>query len=90
MRGEDGAEANLPWALVVPILSRSCWESLFKPAKPREPTFLRNPPIFSDRFTFRRRLSDAVMRRMCHFSTTAYFVPSVGLTSPTLKPIPIR
>jgi hypothetical protein len=38
-------------------------QSLARPAKPSGPTFLRNPPIFSDRFTFRSRLSDAVMRQ---------------------------
>jgi hypothetical protein len=62
---DSGRATHLPWR-----------ESLAKPEKPSGPTFLRNPPKFSDPFTFRRPHSDAVIRRVCHFSTTAYSVPN--------------
>src|SRR5438552_15666482 len=35
-------------------------------AKPIHTLFLRNPPIFSDRFTSRRRCSDAFMHSLAH------------------------
>jgi hypothetical protein len=46
---------------------------------------LRNPPIFPDPFTFQAGHSDAVIRCVCHFSTTAYSVRRAKTNSPTVR-----
>jgi hypothetical protein len=66
-------------------------EGLANPENPDYPACLCKPPIFSDRFTFRRRVSDAFMHSRWHFSTTAYSARRSGLPSlPRVFPSHIR
>jgi hypothetical protein len=60
------------------------------PVHPRDPTSLCKPPIFLDRFISLPPGSDSLLRRPCHFSTSAKSTPIARRRMPVAAPAKSR